>query len=288
MKKNKLLKRYFFIPYPLSLLLILPLLFSCSMNRLAVSKTSELINNGMPAIFSESDLDYAREAIPPNLKFMEILMGTERNGSLLFNASMGFCGYAFAFLEDSSEARATAFYLKGLAYSNELLEKHGLMEKGIMKPEMITRDNAPWLFWNTFCKSGLININRDDPDILSMMGEVREQASKIGEVYPGYFYNSSYNILGSLEATMPKVLGGNPEKAAVYFEKSLSGEGGTFLFNRLMYAKTYAVMTQDEALFDRLIEEITGSEIKKDDKALFNGVAAEKAKKLKEKKDELF
>jgi len=255
---------------------------------MAVNQFSTIIDDGMPAIFSEDDLNYAREAIPANLKLMEIMMETQKRDSLLLNASIGFCGYAFAFLEDENPSRASSFYLKGLNYSDELIRKNGIIKDGKIIPEKVSKKNAKYLFWNTFCKSGLVNLNKDNPDILSKLGEIEEAGELLIKINPEYFYNSAYSLMGSYYASKPKILGGKLEKALEYFNKAILPPGNDFLLNHLLYAKTYGIMSQDEKLFDERLDFILKYEVKKDEKALFNKIAIEKTKKLKEKKDEFF
>lgn len=274
----------------LKFLILLNLFFySCSIKKIAVKETASLIDNGMPAIFREENLEYAKQAIPANLKLMEILLENKKDDSLLLNASIGFCGYAFAFLEDENIENATSFYLKGLKYSEILLENKKLVKNGHIIKEKIDKKNVPYLFWNTFCKSGLVNINRDKPEYLTLLSEIEEQGEIILKIYPEYFYNSIYALLGSYYSSKPKILGGNPQKALEYFEKAISDSGKDFLMNYFMYAKTYAVMSQDEELFDKNLNFILNYQLKQnDEKTFFNKIAIEKAKKLKEKKDDLF
>jgi len=268
--------------------LIFPFIFSCSINKIAVNKFSQIIDNGMPSIFSEDDLIYAKESIPSNLKLMEIMMETQKNDSLLLNASIGFCGYSFAFLEDENPSRASSFYLKGLNYSDELLKRNGIIKENKIIGEKINKKNAYYLFWNTFCKSGLINLNKDNPDILSKLGEIEEAGELLIKINPEYFYNSIYSLMGSYYASKPKILGGKLEKAFEYFNKAIISSGNDFLINHLLYAKIYGIMAQDEKIFDEQLDFILNYEIKKDEKTLFNKIAIEKAKKLKEKKNDFF
>ena len=78
------------------------------------------------------------------------------------------------------------------------------------------------------------------------------------------------------------------EKAKKYFESSLAGEGGSFQFNRLMWAVKYAVAVQDKELFVRLLETVRDSADTLSEQKLANAVARKKAVKLLEKTNDLF
>ncbi len=265
------------------LLLLLPLaaLAGCSLNKTAARVTAGVVDKGLPAVFSQSDPQYVREALPANLQLMEILLASDPgNKAMLVNASQGFCGYAFMFLEDESPERASGFYLKGQAYAERALDGATV--------ETARRKDAHPLFWHTFCKALYMNINRDKPEAIAEIPTLEPAALKLLELDPGYYYNAAEDILGAYHAIRPRMLGGSPEKAAEHFELALKGAGANFHLSRYLYAKMAAVAAQDAELFDRLLNEIISAEPVEGETRLANEVARIKAKKLLEKKDELF
>jgi hypothetical protein len=265
------------------LLLLLPLaaLAACSLNRTAARVTSGVIDKGLPAVFSQSDPQYVKEALPANLELMEILIQNDpSNKGLLVNAAQGFCGYAFMFLEDESPERASGFYLKGQAYAERALD--GATAATAKKAD------AHALFWNTFCKALYMNINRDKPEAIAEMPELEPAALKLAELEPGYYHNGAQALLGAYYAIRPRMFGGDPEKARAHFELALNGPGGDFLLYRFLYAKMGAVAAQDPELFDKLLNAVIEAEPRYGDTRLPDEVAKLKAKKLLQKKEELF
>ena len=85
------------------------------------------------------------------------------------------------------------------------------------------------------------------------------------------------------------MLGGNLEKARAHFEKSLKLADRKFLMTPYLYAKTYAVQTQDKKLFKRLLNEVIDApgDILPQQR-LANELAKIKAKNLLESVDDLF
>lgn len=265
--------------------LLLPLLLlplgACTLNRTAARVTSGVVDAGLPAVFAQSDPQYVKEALPANLQLMEILLASDpKNKGLLVNAAQGFCGYAFMFLEDDQPERASSFYLKGQAYAERAL-------RGATVETAKKKDAHP-LFWHTFCKALYMNINRDKPEAIAEIPTLEPAALKLLELDPGYYYNAAEDILGAYYGIRPKMLGGDPAKSAEHFEKALKGPGADFHLSRYLYAKMAAVAAQDAELFERLLGEIISAELKDGDTRLANEVAKQKAKKLLEKKDELF
>ena len=265
------------------LLLLLPLaaLAGCSLNRTAARVTAGVVDKGLPAVFSQSDPQYVREALPANLQLMEILLASDPgNKAMLVNASQGFCGYAFMFLEDETPERASVFYLKGQAYAERALDGATV--------ETARKKDAHPLFWHTFCKALYMNINRDNPEAIAEIPTLEPAALKLLELDPSYYYNGAQSILGAYYAIRPRMLGGNPEKAIEHFKLALTGAGENFLLNRYMLAKMAAVAAQDGELFESQLNAVLSAEPRDGQTRLADEVAKLKAKKLLEKKDELF
>jgi hypothetical protein len=262
---------------------IIPFIYSCSVEKIAIKKTSLMIDEGISDIYSEKNLDYIKNSLPANLKLMEILYKKEQNPILLKNLTMGFCGYAFAFYDEKKFER-NDFYLKGIKYSDDYIQKQGLKDK-----KTIQQIDFDILFWNLFCKSAYVDSNRDDINALVYLNEIEETAQKLNSINSSYFYGSVSTILASIYSLKPKLAGGNPEKSKEIFESVInSKDGKKLLMNHLFYAKSYATTVLDEELFDKLINYIIEYNNPTDELGFFNEIAKIKAKKLKEEKNEIF
>jgi len=256
-------------------------LSGCSLNRTAARVTSGVIDRGLPSVFSQQDPQYVKEALPANLQLMEILLKSDPgNRNMLVNAAQGFCGYALMFLEDENNERASQFYLKGEAYAARALN-------GRTAADAKKRD-VPALFWTTFCKASYINLNRDNPEAIAELPAIEPAAEKLLALDPGYYYNGAESLLGAYYSIRPRLFGGDPDKAKAHFELALKGPGGDFLLNRFMYARMGAVAAQDPGLFEKLLNYVIAAGPGDGETRLPDEVAKLKAKRLLEKKDELF
>ncbi len=261
--------------------LALGALSACSLNRTAARVTSGIIDKGLPSVFSQADAQYVKEALPANLQLMELLLKSDPDDKiLLVNASRGFCGYALLFLEDESPERASGFYAKGEAYAARAL-------KGAA-PAAAGKSDVPPLFWNTFCKALYINLNRDKPEAVAELPTLEPAIEKLLELEPSYYYNGPQCLLGAYYSIRPRMFGGDPDKAKKHFELALKGAGENFLLNRFLYAKLAAVAAQDPELFENLLNAVLSAGPREGETRLIDEVAKTKAKKLLEKKDELF
>ena len=265
------------------------LLPGCSLDRMAVRTTAALVDKGLPAVYRERDPRFAKDALPANLQLMEILLESDpKNRTLLLDAAMGFCGYGFMFTEDEDEARASAMYDKGGRYALRALDLSGAVKDGEAVPAAVDRRSAPAAFWLAFCRAAYVNLNRDDPDALAELPRIMPLAEKVAELTPDYYYNGAYSMLGTYYAIRPAILGGDTGKARANFDRALQDGGSDFLLNSFMAAKMYAVAAQDLEYFERTLRAVLDAELKDDAARLPNEVAKLKAKKLLEKKDELF
>src|SRR4051794_10721994 len=78
---------------------------SNAINRFTVNSTAPGLKIGSSAIDSESDLQFAREALPASIKTVEsFAVVTPDNRDLLEILAQGYTQYPFAFLEDDLEA----------------------------------------------------------------------------------------------------------------------------------------------------------------------------------------
>lgn len=263
-----------------NILLIIFFISSCSIEKIAVKKTSNIIDNGIKTILSEPNIEYIKQALPSNLQLMEILYQTDKNPKLVKNLTMGFCGYSFAFLDDN-KAYANSFYKKGISYSDDYIK-----EKNILNNKDLSKIDFDILFWNTFCKSLYLDLNKDNIEALDYLNEIETNTQKLFNINQNFFNGSLYTLLAVIYASKPSLIGGDIKKANDYFAKALKHKN--FLINKYFYLKTIPVIIQDEELFDNTIKEIEEYEIKEDENVFFNKIAKIKTKKLKEMKNELF
>jgi hypothetical protein len=273
-------------------------LFQGCIQQIALNSMSGILDNGMAAFNEESDLQLAHEALGSNLKLIEALVKSDTtNKQFLVFAAEGYQGYGLAFCEDDSLERARIFYLRGRDYGLRALKQNskfraaldGSLEDFQASLQTFSKDDVPALFWTAFNWGSYINISKNDVEALAEIGKVTAMVQRSAELDPGYYHGGAYLFFATIEGSVPKVLGGNPEKAKAMFEKCLVINEGKFLMTQLYYAKTVAVAMQDQPLFESLLKQIEDASIDILPEARFaNVVAKEKARKLLAKENELF
>ncbi|OGR84629.1 MAG: hypothetical protein A2901_08385 [Elusimicrobia bacterium RIFCSPLOWO2_01_FULL_54_10] len=251
-------------------------LTGCSMRLMALRTTADLLETGVTAVYEETDVRYAREAMTSHLKLLEALLKNDpKNPKLLFSLTQGFGGYAFLFIEDENPERARYFYLKGRDYGRRLLA---------IKPE-----DAPALFWTAYCWAGWAALSLTNPDAIADLPKVEAMVRQAEQLNPGYFYSGADQLLGAYYASRPKMFGGDLAKSKSHFENAVKKTDGKFLMAQVLYAKYHAVAAQDRKHFESLLDGvITAPADVLPEQGLPNQVAREKAKRLLGKIDELF
>jgi hypothetical protein len=280
------------------LLLLAALLLQGCVQTIAIRTMGGIMDYGLEAFNEEGDLRLAESALGSNLKLVEALIkGDPGNTKLLLMASQGFSAYALGFAEDDSVERARMFYQRGRDYGMRVLLQNSAFQNAWDKDlgsfqaalKTFSKDDVPALFWTAFGWGSYINITRNEVSALADLPKVLAIMEYVRQLDPTFYHCGPYLILGSMEGSMPKVMGGKPEKAKAYFDRAVELTGGKFLLTYVYYAKTYAVQIQDQALFESLLKNVEETSVDVLPEArLTNAIAKRKAMLLRAQINDLF
>lgn len=279
-----------------ALLLSLTLMGGCA--RFALRLTPSLLENLKGSLFEECDPEFAKEAIPANLKILEGLLKSDPgNKQILTTLSMGFGGYALLFVESEDPARASQFYLRSRNYGvralgskGEALSNPDRREEEVQRElQALDKDDLEALFWTTFAWNAWINLNLDKPAALAQLGASQACLKKVLELDSTYFYGLPHIMEGVILAARSPMFGGDVEQARSRFQRALEISHRQFFLAQYYCAGTYAVRTQDKNLFRSLIQEmIHGDAQALREVCLINTMVQRKAKALDQQMNELF
>jgi hypothetical protein len=265
---------------------------------IALRSMGGILDNGLASFNEESDLQLAHESLGSNLKLIEAMIKSDpENEQFLLFATQGYNSYALAFCEDDSIERARVFYLRARDYGMRILNKNKNFKNALdgditqfrNAVKTFEKDDVPAIFWTAFSWGSYVNITRTDVAGLADLSKVQALIEFVADKDPSFYHGGAYLFLGTIEGSTPKSLGGNPDKSKEYFEKCLQINAGKFLMTQLYYARTYAVATQDQALFESLLKQIEDASV--DDVPeirLANVIAKQKARKLLAEENDLF
>jgi hypothetical protein len=278
--------------------LFLSILTPGCIQTIATNTVGSIVYDGFPAIAEEGDLDFAGRALPGNLKLLEVMLRSNpENRQILILLSQGYSSYALGWVEDVDPVRAKEFYLRGYRYAVRVLRQDAAMAKALdgtpddLAAELGRRgkDDVPAVFWAAFGLGGYVTLALDEPDAIADLPRAEAMMQFVAAVDSSYYYAGAHVFLGALDGTRPRMMGGNPERSRQHFETALRINGGRFLMTQVYYARSLAVQTLDEALFDRLIGEVDSASIDiLPEFRLANAIAKQKARTLRERKSDLF
>jgi hypothetical protein len=145
------------------------------------------------------------------------------------------------------------------------------------------------VFWTAFGWGSAIQLSLDDPGLLADLPRAEAMMEFVARVDSGFYFGGAHLFLGALDGLRPRMLGGNPERSRAHFEAALRINHGNFLMTYVYYARSYAVQTQDEALFEELLMHVKNAAITEPQGVrLANAIAKKKAEALLAQKSELF
>jgi TRAP transporter T-component len=273
-------------------------LFDGCIQTIALRSMGGILDNGLAAFNEESDLQLVHEALGSNLKLIEGLIKSDpENEQFLIFAAQGYNAYALAFCEDDSVERARIFYLRAKDYGMRILIKNkefkDAFDGGITQfrdaVKTFGKEDVPAIFWTALSWGSYINITRTDVAGLADLSKVSALMEFVADKDSSFYYGGAYMFLAAIEASTPRTLGGNPDKSKKLFEKCFAVNGGKFLMAQFYYAKTYAVATQDQQLFESLLKQVDDASLDILPEArVVNVIAKKKARKLLAQSNELF
>jgi len=235
------------------------------MDRFVIRQTGALLDYGVLALYEETDLKLAEQAMASDIKLLEgMIKGDPENEHLLLLTAQALAGYALGFAEDEEPKRAKVFYLRAKDYGLRVLHQNdsyadadtGSIDDYELAVKNLDDDYIEALFWTGFAWAGWINLSIDNPRAMIDLTKVQILMERVLEIDETYFHGATHLYFGSMWGLKPPMLGGDPEKAKEHFEKNIQITEGKFLLTYIYYAKFYAAKVLDEDLFNSFVVKI--------------------------------
>lgn len=272
-------------------------LFTGCIQHIAVTTVGSIVDDGFDALTEEQDLEFAAQALPSNLKLLEVMLKNEpENERLLRLLAEGYNSYALGFVEDIDSERAKIFYQRATDYAMRLVRQDAKLAKAFdgtvddLKAELAKRgkDDVPGIFWAAFGMGSYLNLS-PSPDAIAMLPKAQAMMKFVATVDSAFYYGGADMFLGTLYGRRPALLGGDSLLSRQHFERALRINGGKFLMTQVYFAWSYATQTLNETLFDELLTSVDQASIDIFPKfRLGNAIAKKKSKLLRAKKEDLF
>ncbi|MCI0495663.1 TRAP transporter TatT component family protein [candidate division KSB1 bacterium] len=252
----------------------------------------------MAALYEESDLKLAEQAIASDLKLLEGLIKSDPgNDKFLLLACQGFASFALGFIEDDDPQRAQPFYLRGRDYGLKILNQNSLFQKALtadldqlgLALKKFDKNDVPALFWTANNWANWITLNLTDTDALADLPRVQLMMQRVLELNESYFFGGAHLFFATIYASRPKILGGDMEKSKQHFDRCFEFCQEKFLLPYVYYARYYATRAFDAELFASTLNKIlAASDDILPEQRLPNAIAKQKASILLQKSEAFF
>jgi hypothetical protein len=254
----------------------------CDLKAFTVGTTAPVLKVASQSFAAESDVQLARDAAPGQLKTVDgFLASAPTNRDLLQVLAQGYLEYAFGFLEDDLEslpddakhaaerdvvsARATDFYDRSQSYAVRLLateDKHfpDAFKKDVASAEgaakKLDKESAPGLLFAGLALASAINLNRNDLARVVELPKAIALIKRSHQLDPAFYNAGAAMTLGIIYCSQGKAIGGDPDLGKKFFEEAIHATDGKYLMPQVMFARYYAVITQDRPLFESTLKNV--------------------------------
>lgn len=136
--------------------------------------------------------------------------------------------------------------------------------------------------------AGYLQANSDDAGVLADLPKVESLLERVASVDPVHDHGQVHVYLGVLNSLRPEAVGGKPELGRRHFEKAIEISGNRNLMAKTMFAEFYARLVFDQALHDRLLNEVIAADPAAPGFTLTNTLAQSRARELLESGKDYF
>jgi len=288
----------------------LPLVaFAAALSLTNVGCIKQMLTDGQIASTREAsgvfdqmgDYELARGAAMAGLiQFEGMHKLSPSNEDALFSLTSAWVGYGFAFAEDDMEAaqdkgnddyadyhknRARMAYDRGVFYGLELLSHTDKGFEGAKKnvdgmktwlKNFSSKDDAANLFWTAYAWMARVNLEKDDPAMVADLYIGESMMERAVQLDPSFNHFSGIVALAAYHARDAMA---EPKDGQKLFEDALVKTQRKDLMVQLTYAQTYACISSDRALYEKLLNEVLAAGDTDPDQRLENAIAKRKAKR---------
>jgi hypothetical protein len=278
--------------------LLIALLTACATNKtMTVAATASLLEDVAKASSKQSDLMLIRQGMPSYLMLIDgMVEALPDNKRLLISAAQLYASYASAFIQDTDKEYATTLYARARDYALRALEQNGFKNPATRPFDdfesrlyVFGKKDVPYIFWAASCWGSWISLNQGSIEAMAELPRVELLMKRVLELDEAFYYGGAHIFMGVLDASKPRVAGGDLNRARDHFLKAIELGDGKFLMARIYYADYYAKKALDRELFISILEKVR--KIPADippELTLLNTVAHIKAKEMLNQVDEYF
>ena len=225
--------------------------------------TSTVINPAVTNLQKQSDIDLVCEGAASYLLMIDSLIeGQPEHKALLLNGVKSYSGTTAALRSCSApEDRILAISSKARMYGIKLLEFYLPVTSGNLEDiadslETLPASSAESVFWGTFGWLSWVQQQQGSPQSMADLIIIEKIMARLLELDESTEDGAPHLFFGALYGAKPALVGGDPMKSRVHFERALELSERSNLLVQTTYAETYCRMTFNQELHDALLKEV--------------------------------
>lgn len=311
------------------LLPILLIFMGCgSMKKWALRSANPVFQKSSDLTTHERNWNYFREATPANLKLTELLyLQDPDNLELLALLIKGYAGYAYAVPDtlyfgdrlsgkEESEWRKHAIdhYTRAFDYGISYLREKGIsvqdlltLEESKLKKKLkdkLDEHDLLALVYTGQSWGSLINLQKDNIALISQVPRVKILFDRACKMKPDVEQGMCDFFYAQYEASRPRMLGGNPEKASELYGSALVKYPKNLLL-QVNYLEQLILPAMEKDIYEKVAQTLKeefvkwenfGRENLKDESTykdaahlnLYNAIAKKRFEFIEKNKDKIF
>ncbi|MEJ1354730.1 MAG: TRAP transporter TatT component family protein [Candidatus Sedimenticola sp. (ex Thyasira tokunagai)] len=250
--------------------------------------TQRMADNLASAMLNQDDPDTVRAGAPAYLLLLDSLIEASPDDTDMLIAGANLYGaYASGLIEDP--VRGKRLSSRALNYARKAMcgkeprfcsLEHAPFDDFI--PAVNTLDPAHIKSIYAYASSwaGWIRAHSDDWNAIADLPRVEMLLQWVVDSDSAHAKGRAQLYLGIMHSQLPPQLGGKPETGRLHFEQAIVYSSGRDLIIKVEYARSYARLVFDQALHDRLLQEVIAADPLVHDLTLSNTIAQRRAKEL--------
>lgn len=278
-------------------ILVAALILATGCASLVGHATQRLADNLGRAVLNAEDPATVRDGLPAYLLLLDgLIEGDPDNVGTLLAAARLNAAYAGNFTGTDAE-RAKRLSLRALGYAKRAtcLEEAGLCAALEGNPDdfavalqHVDERRIGLLYALAATWAGQIQAHRDDWGAVADLPKVEALLQRVVAIDAHHDGGLALVYLGVLNSLRPEAVGGNPERGRAYFQQAIDASGGRNLYAKTLMAEFHARLVFDQALHDRLLDEVLAADPKAPGYTLMNTLARERARVLRDSGKDFF
>lgn len=279
-----------------TLLIIAAMIGLSGCSTLVSNAASNFTDNFTNTILNHDDPELVRAGAPTLLLTVDsLIQGDAENADLLAAGATLYATYGAVFANE--KVRASRLTSRGRRYAARAIceiepatcdWQNANFNDFVAVLPTIGEDKAEFLYAYGFASLAYLRAHSDDWNSLAELPQIEALFDHYLTIGGDDMNAGVYTFMGILLTLRPPALGGEPERARVFFETAIEVSNGNDLGAKVEFARNYAKLLYERELHDRLLNEVLAADPYQDGYVLSNVMAQEEAQALLRQADEYF